>query len=235
MIKINNLSYSVKNLNNEKKDILKNLSINFLPGKITAITGSNGSGKSTLIKAIMGILKPDYGTIFFKDINITDFSITERAKLGISVAFQQPITFKGIKIKQLLEVAGAKSFNDMCLCLSKVGLCAKDYIDRYYDSNLSGGEAKRIELAMCLAKNGEVFLFDEPEAGIDLWSVDNLVSLIKNLKDKTIIIVSHQQKILEIADEILILNDNGYEIGPQNIMLNKIKPIQTCGVLGDQK
>lgn len=231
MLKIENLSYLVS-VNDDEKDILRNVNLDFLKGKIYVITGPNGSGKSTLVKLIMGILLPTEGKIVFNDKDITNLKIDERAKLGIAYAFQQPVTFKGLKVKDLLNIASNKEndFNTLCDYLSKVGLCAKDYINRPLDDKLSGGELKRIELAMVLARNALVNIFDEPEAGIDLWSFENLTNVFKELKSTTII-VSHQTKILEIADTVMLLKNGMVEkIGKYS----EIKPFinsDTCGKL----
>ena len=207
MLKIDNICFSVKDASGEKKDILKNICLDFENGKTYVITGPNGSGKSTLAKVIMGILSPSCGEIFVDSKSITTLSISERAKLGISYAFQKPVTIKGVKIRRLLNIASEKENNvgEICDYLSKVGLCAKDYIDRPLDDKLSGGEQKRIELALTLARNGKINIFDEPEAGIDIWSFEKLTDIFKGLKNSINIIVSHQRKILEIADEIIIL------------------------------
>ena len=226
MITLKNISYSViDEKSNSLKHILK---------EITVITGHNGSGKSTLVKLIMGINSPTSGEIYFENTNITDLSISARSNLGITMAFQQPVKFKGLTVKNLLDVASAKTtnLNDACKYLSSVGLCAKEYIDRELDGTLSGGELKRIELAMALAKGGEVFLFDEPEAGIDLWSFDELIKIFKGLKGKTVIIVSHQNKIMEIADEVLLLNNSGYKIGNKEEVLGEITPSK-CSKLSE--
>lgn len=231
MLKIENLSYLVS-VNNDGKDILKNINLDFLKGKIYVITGPNGSGKSTLVKLIMGILLPTEGKIIFNGNDITNLKINERAKLGIAYAFQQPVTFKGLKVKDLLNIASSKEndFNTLCDYLSKVGLCAKDYINRPLDDKLSGGELKRIELAMVLARNASVNIFDEPEAGIDLWSFENLTKVFKELSSTTII-VSHQTKILEIADTVILLKNGTVEkIGKYS----EIKPYinsDMCGKL----
>ncbi len=231
MLKIENLSYLVS-VNNDGKDILKNINLDFLKGKIYVITGPNGSGKSTLVKLIMGILSPTEGKITFNGNDITNLKINERAKLGIAYAFQQPVTFKGLKVKDLLNIASNKEndFNTLCDYLSKVGLCAKDYINRPLDDKLSGGELKRIELAMVLARNASVNIFDEPEAGIDLWSFENLTKVFKELSSTTII-VSHQTKILEIADTVILLKNGTVEkIGKYS----EIKPYinsDMCGKL----
>jgi len=208
MIEVKNLSYIVTDKETgETKVVLDDLSLSFPKGKITVVTGHNGSGKSTLVKLIMGINTPTSGQVFFDGKDITKMSITERAKLGLTMAFQQPVRFKGLLVKDLFSIAGGKEFNipTACQFLAKVGLCAKDYIDRPLDETLSGGELKRIELAISLAKGGEVFLFDEPEAGIDLWSFDALVNLFKEKKSANIII-SHQNRIIEIADKLILLD-----------------------------
>ena len=206
MLKIKNLSYII-NENDTRKNILKNINLELDNNKIYAITGPNGSGKSTLVKIIMGILKQTEGKIIFNNEDISCMPINERANKGISYAFQQPVTFKGLKIKDLLDVASGKKNNLSASCefLSIVGLCAKDYINRPIDDKLSGGELKRIELAMSLARGAKLNIFDEPEAGIDLWSFDNLTNIFSSLKNSTNIIISHQKKILEIADEIIML------------------------------
>ena len=226
MIDLKNINYSAE----DKNDIIKDLSVSFPDKKITVITGANGSGKSTLVKIIMGILHPTSGNVFFRGEDITNMSITDRAKRGITMAFQQPVTFKGITVKKMIEIANGHplSVGQVCEYLSKVGLCAKNYVDRELSSRLSGGEMKRIELAVSLAKSGEVFLFDEPEAGIDLWSFEGLVNIFESLHNKTVIIVSHQQKILDIADNILLLSPDGkYSFGAKDEILCKMgKPRQ---------
>ena len=207
MIELKNVCYSVKDeRTGEKQTILENVNLTFPEKSITVITGPNGSGKSTLIKLLMGIEKPTSGKIYFGNEEIQNKTITERAKLGFTIAFQQPVRFKGITVKKLLDVASGKKLtqSELCDSLSVVGLCARNYIDRTVDGTLSGGELKRIELAMTIAKGGEVFLLDEPEAGIDLWSFEDLVTLFKKLHDKTVIIVSHQNRILETADKIVL-------------------------------
>lgn len=206
MIELKNICYTIKEKDKEKK-ILDNINCVFLDNCITAITGQNGSGKSTLTKLIMGIIFPTSGRIYFNGVDITDKTIDERAKMGLSYAFQQPITFKGITIKELIDIASNEdnSIPKACDYLSKVGICAKDYINREFDKTLSGGEQKRIELALTLAKKGECIIFDEPEAGIDLWSFERLNNIFE--KNKCYIVVSHQTKLLERADKILVLNN----------------------------
>ncbi len=212
MLKIENLHFGVKENNNNKK-IIKGIDLALDYGKTYVITGPNGSGKSTLLKLIMGLINQTEGKITLDEIDLSPLSIDLRAKNGLTFAFQKPVTFKGIKINQLLDIASGKKNNvgQSCEFLANVGLCAKDYIDRPFDDNLSGGEQKRIELAMALAKGGKVFLFDEPEAGIDIWSFENLTKIFSSLKDSINIIVSHQQKILELADVIIMLQDGKIE------------------------
>lgn len=211
MLELKGVSYSVKDeKTNSKQTILKNVNLTFQDGEISVITGPNGSGKSTLIKILMGFEYPTEGNIYFNGEDITRMSITERALKGFTIAFQQPVRFKGITVKSLLELASGKKLNtdEVCQCLSSVGLCARNYIDRAVDGTLSGGELKRIELASAIAKGGEVFLLDEPEAGIDLWSFEDLVKVFERLHDKTVIIVSHQQRIMETADKIVLFDND---------------------------
>ncbi len=209
MLELKNVSYTIDNEN-----ILNDISLCFKKGEITVITGQNGSGKSTMVKLIMGLEKVSSGQILFGGEDITNTSLDERARKGFTIAFQTPVRFKGLKVKDMIDIASGEeiSLSDACEYLSKVGLCARNYIDREVDGSLSGGELKRIELALSIAKGGEVYLFDEPEAGIDLWSFDNLINVFKQVKDKTIIIISHQKKILEIADSIVLLNKNSQPI-----------------------
>lgn len=235
MIKLENLSYKVSDKETGKeKYILKNLNLEFPKNKVTVITGHNGSGKSTLIKLLMGIISPTSGKILVNGTDITPLQIQERANIGLTIAFQQPVRFKGLTVRDLLNLASKKQgkLADACEYLAKVGLCAKDYIDRELDDRLSGGELKRIELAIALAKGGDILLFDEPEAGIDLWSFDGLVNIFKELKNKTVIIVSHQKKLLDNADYILLLNNNHDAIlGTKKEMLENLNKPQ-CAKLG---
>ena len=196
----------------DNKKILDNLSLNIDTNKFTAITGPNGSGKSTLAKIIMGIELPDSGTITFLGQDITNLDITNRAKLGIGFAFQQPIKFKGLTVKNLIEIASNNTvtMKEACDYLAEVGLCAKEYINRQIDSKLSGGELKRIEIAMIIARKSALTIFDEPEAGIDLWSFNNLIDIFEKIKkgdNRTIIAITHQERILNIADEIILLKN----------------------------
>lgn len=192
------------------KEILKNISLKIEDGKFIAITGPNGGGKSTLAKVIAGIEKPTKGKIIYDGTDITEASITDRARMGISYAFQQPVRFKGIKVKDLIKLAAGDNMSiaGACDILSEVGLCARDYINREVDASLSGGELKRIEIATIIARGTKTCVFDEPEAGIDLWSFKNLIKVFEkmhNEKDSSIIIISHQERILNIADEIVVI------------------------------
>ena len=209
MLKLVNLSYSIPTKNG-RLDILKNINFEFETGKTYAITGQNGSGKSTLAKLIMGIIKPTTGKIYFDGQDITSLSATDRANLKIAFAFQQPVKFKGLTVKDILSVANNKTDNiaECCNYLSTVGLCARDYINRELDSKLSGGELKRIEIATVALRQTKLTIFDEPEAGIDLWSFNNLIDVFQTMSEitkGTTIIISHQEKILEIADEIILM------------------------------
>ena len=209
MLELKNVSFEVSEGTNDK-GILKNINLNIDDKKFLAITGPNGGGKSTLAKLIAGIYRPTSGHIFFDGTDITDMSITERAKMGISFAFQQPVRFKGIKVKDLIKLAAgdAISVKGACEYLSEVGLCARDYINRDVDGSLSGGELKRIEIATIIARGTKLSVFDEPEAGIDLWSFKNLIQVFEKMHkehETSIIIISHQERILNIADEIVVL------------------------------
>lgn len=210
MIELRNISYHVKDEAGEK-DVLDNVTLT-LNGRFVALTGPNGGGKSTLAKVIAGIIRPTSGRVIWNGEDITDLSITERAKKGISYAFQQPVRFKGITVKDLLSVAAGKNATVASACeyLSEVGLCARDYLDREVNASLSGGELKRIEIATILARGTKLSLFDEPEAGIDLWSFSNLIGVFESMREKTrgdIVIISHQERILSVADEIVILSN----------------------------
>ena len=211
MLELKNISYVV-----EDKEILKDINLT-VDDRFVAVTGPNGSGKSTLLKIVMGIIRPTSGQIIFDGQDITEMPVNERAQLGISYAFQQPVHFKGLRVKDILELANkdARSFKKACGILSDVGLCAKDYIYRELNSTLSGGEMKRIEIAMTAARGSKLSLFDEPEAGIDLWSFQSLIHIFENLYEKTsgsIVIISHQERILGIADKIIYLKDGRVEM-----------------------
>ena len=229
MIELKNISFNKGN-----KKILDNINLQLEDEKFYCLTGPNGSGKSTLAKIIMGIEKPTKGKIYLNGVDITDKSIDERANMGIGFAFQQPIRFKGITVFDLLKFATSKNITrkDACNYLSKVGLCALEYVDREINNSLSGGELKRIEIATIIARNPSVAIFDEPEAGIDLWSFQNLNSVFKDLEATykgVILVISHQERILDIADEIILL-ENGQitERGTSKKMLNKILYDSKC-------
>ena len=209
MLELINVSFEV-DTENEKKEILKDVSLK-IDDRFVAITGPNGGGKSTLAKIIAGIYQPTSGKILFDGEDITNMSITERARKGISFAFQQPVRFKGLTVKDLITLAAGKSINvsEACTYLSEVGLCARDYINREVNASLSGGELKRIEIAMIMARGTKLSVFDEPEAGIDLWSFNNLIKVFRNMYERTkgtIIIISHQERILDIADKIIVID-----------------------------
>ena len=212
MLELKNISFEVTE-GDKEIDIIRDLSLVIENKKFTVITGPNGSGKSTLARIIAGIEKPSAGKIILDGEDITDLSITDRAKRGIGFAFQQPVRFKGIRIIDLLRLASGRELSVASACdyLSEVGLCARDYIRREVNNSLSGGELKRIEIATVLARQTKLTIFDEPEAGIDLWSFQNLIRIFEKMrdgiKDSSIIIISHQERILEIADEIILLAD----------------------------
>jgi Fe-S cluster assembly ATP-binding protein len=207
MLEFKNVSYETP----EGKVILRDVSLK-IDDRFVAVTGPNGSGKSTMAKLIAGIYTPTSGRILLDGVDITELSITDRAKAGISFAFQQPVRFKGITVKELISIASGKSISvaEACSYLSEVGLCAKDYVNREVDGSLSGGELKRIEIAMINARGTKLSVFDEPEAGIDLWSFNNLIQVFRNMYEKTkgsIVIISHQERILDIADKIIVIAD----------------------------
>lgn len=211
MLTLENISFGVKDEKGEK-EIIKNLNLSIGENKFVVITGPNGGGKSTLAKLIAGIEKPVSGRILFDQEDITEKSITDRANMGISYAFQQPVRFKGIQVLDLIRLAAKRKMSaaDACEYLSEVGLCAKDYINREVNASLSGGELKRIEIATVLARGTRLSVFDEPEAGIDLWSFQNLISVFERMRENTkgsILIISHQERILNIADEIVVIAD----------------------------
>ena len=217
----------------DNRKILNNINLKIEGKKFVAITGPNGSGKSTLAKIIMGIVKPTSGKILFMGEDITDLDISQRAKLGIGFAFQQPVKFKGITVKDLIELSLEKGTKcqGSCHYLTDVGLCPKDYMNREINSNLSGGELKRIEIATVVARKCKLTIFDEPEAGIDLWSFSNLIDVFQKMHETikgSIVIISHQERILNIADEIILL-DNGKitQIGNKDIILPKLLNVKS--------
>jgi len=209
MLELKDISFQVQD-DEKEKEIISHLNLSVEDGKFVVVTGPNGGGKSTMAKLIAGIETPASGRILFNGEDITDKSITERAKMGISFAFQQPARFKGITVLDLLRIAAARqlSVNACCEYLSEVGLCARDYINREVNASLSGGELKRIEIATVLARGTQLAIFDEPEAGIDLWSFQNLIRVFERMRTantRSILIISHQERILEIADEIVVI------------------------------
>lgn len=211
MLELKNISFDVPGEDGQK-EIIRDINLTIGDGKLIVITGPNGGGKSTMAKLIAGIETPTAGSIYFDGEDITAKSITERANMGISFAFQQPVRFKGIQVIDLLRLAAKKelSINEACEYLSKVGLCARDYIHREVNASLSGGELKRIEIATVLARGTKLSVFDEPEAGIDLWSFNSLIAVFEKMRtenENSILIISHQERILNIADEIIVIED----------------------------
>lgn len=227
MLELKDLTFAVEE-NGREKVIIDNLNYSIEDNKLTVITGPNGGGKSTLAKLIAGIEKPTSGQIIYNGTDITDMSITDRAKLGVSYAFQQPVRFKGIKVIDLIRLSAGKNMSvaGACEYLSEVGLCARDYINRDVDASLSGGELKRIEIASVLARKTALSVFDEPEAGIDLWSFHNLIKVFERMhakKENTIIIISHQERILKTADEIVVIaNGKVKASGSRDEMLGEV-------------
>lgn len=227
MLELKNISFDVAD-DKGQKEIIKNLSLTIEDHKFIVITGPNGGGKSTLAKLIAGIENPTEGQILLNGEDITGKSITERAKLGISFAFQQPVRFKGIRVLDLLRIAAGKELSvaDACQFLSEVGLCARDYVHREVNASLSGGELKRIEIATVLARSTQLSVFDEPEAGIDLWSFQNLIKVFERMRETTngsIMIISHQERILDIADEIVVIaNGTISKQGPKDEILPEL-------------
>ncbi len=236
MLQLENISYLVEDGN---KEIIKNISLT-IDERFVALTGPNGGGKSTLAKIIAGIITPTSGKIYLDGQDITDLSITERANAGISFAFQQPVRFKGITVKDLIMLASGKtiSMTEACSILSEVGLCARDYINREVNDSLSGGELKRIEIAMILARGTKLSIFDEPEAGIDLWSFNSLIKVFEKMHEKingSIMIISHQERILDIADRILLIADGQVKAqGSKDEIMPMILGSGPCTVLKDK-
>lgn len=212
MLEIRNVSFSVEDENRDELGILDNVSLTVDDNKFLVITGPNGGGKSTLARLIMGIEKPTSGKILFNGQDITDMSITDRARLGIGYAFQQPPRFKGLTVRELLSLSHGSELpeNECCNYLTRVGLCSKDYLNRCVDSSLSGGEVKRIEIATLMARQLKLAIYDEPEAGIDLWSFAMLVQSFKSIVadgNESVIIISHQERIMKLADDIVVIAD----------------------------
>lgn len=223
-----------------EKEILKNINLE-INERFVALTGPNGGGKSTLAKIISGILVPTSGKIYLDGEDITEAAVTERARKGISYAFQKPVTFKGLTVKDLLSLASGKqaSISEICDILSEVGLCARDYVNRELNDSLSGGELKRIEIAMVMARGTKLSIFDEPEAGIDLWSFQNLIQVFEKMYKQingTILIISHQERILNIADKIIVIADGRIQKqGTREEILPKLLNGQsTCSVLTEK-
>ena len=224
MLELQNICWNTP----DGKSILKDVSLTIDNDRLVAITGPNGGGKTTLAKVMMGLETPVSGRILLDGEDITGLDVTERARKGISFAFQQPVRFKGITVKQLLETASREKLNkeQLCAMLQKVGLCANDYLNRDIDTTLSGGEIKRIEIASVLARHSRLSVFDEPEAGIDLWSFQNLIQTFEDIRlhlSGSLVIISHQERILRIADEIIMIADGTVvDHGPGPIMVEKM-------------
>ena len=238
MLEIKGLSYQVEGESGQELGILNDVSLTVEDYKLVVITGPNGGGKTTLAKAIMGLVQPTGGSILWNGADITQMDITGRARLGISYGFQQPPRFKGLKVKDLLALAaGSDSLTreEGCQYLTKVGLCAHDYIDREVDASLSGGEVKRIEIATILARSSQLMIFDEPEAGIDLWSFSKLVETFQELQKShqgTLLIISHQERILSIADEIVVIADGVVrEAGPREKVMPHLMMGESMGCM----
>ena len=230
MLELQNICFERDN-----KKILDNINLKIDSNQFIAITGPNGSGKSTMAKIIMGIEKPDSGKIIFKGQDITNLKIEERADLGISFAFQQPVKFKGITVYDLLKIASKKNITkkEACEILSKVGLCAKEYVDREVNNSLSGGELKRIEIATVAVRKTKLTIFDEPEAGIDLWSFSNLTEIFENMRNLikgTTIVISHQERILEIADKVILMKSGKIDkvTTSEDFLQNHIESNKKC-------
>ena len=242
MLEIKHLSFTVQD-ETGVNDILHDVNLTVEDNKFVVVTGPNGGGKTTLAKAVMGLVKPTAGQILWNGVDITNMSITERARLGVSYGFQQPPRFKGMKVRDLLALAAgneALSRTEQCQFLNKVGLCASDYLDRDVDTSLSGGEVKRIEIATILARKAGLMIFDEPEAGIDLWSFAKLTETFRALHEKkeaTLLIISHQERILDLADEIvMIANGSVVRHGPKDEVFPEIlaKTATACTFLGEE-
>ena len=242
MLELKNIRFDVQE-GSQEIGIIEGVSFTIPDNKFVVVTGPNGGGKSTLARLIAGIEKPTEGTILLDGEDITEKSITERARMGISYAMQQPVRFKGIQVFDLLRLAAGKRVTvaEACQYLSKVGLCAKDYIMREVNASLSGGELKRIEIATVLARGTKLSVFDEPEAGIDLWSFQNLIQVFEqmrdSIKDSSILIISHQERILEIADEIIVVADGKIDrMGPRDEILPSLigtaSAVGTCVPMG---
>lgn len=241
MLELKNISYSVVDESGNSKEIIKDINLKLDKNKVYCITGPNGSGKSTLAKIIMGIITPTKGKIYFCGKDITKLDITKRAKMGISFAFQQPVKFKGITVKDLISLSAGKEIDTIKACgyLSDVGLCAREYINREVDGSLSGGELKRIEIASIIARGGKLTILDEPEAGIDLWSFNSLIRVFKNMKESflgTTLIISHQEKLISFADEVILVDSGKVaKVGSPSEVVGETKEVSRfCKVMEDK-
>ncbi len=230
MLKLENVCWNTE----EGIPVVKNVSMEIPDGKVVVVTGPNGGGKTSVAKLIAGIYKPTSGRIYLDGEDITEMSITERANKGMSYAFQQPVRFKGLTVADIIELSSSDKLTrpDMCRILTRVGLCANDYIDREVDSTLSGGEIKRIEIASVISRHSRVSVFDEPEAGIDLWSFTNLIDVFKDMQkdlNGSLIIISHQERIMEFADDIVVIIDGSVTAhAPKEIILPELLEGKSC-------
>lgn len=239
MLELKHISFQAEDTGKEI-EILRDINL-VIKDRFVAVTGPNGSGKSTLAKIVAGILMPTEGQILLDGVDITDKSITERANHGVGFAFQQPVRFKGITVKDMLSIAAGKDADmaEICSMLSEVGLCARDYVNREINASLSGGELKRIEIAMIMARKTKLSIFDEPEAGIDLWSFQNLIRVFEKMYEETkgtILIISHQERILNIADQIVLLADGCVKkVGTREELMPELLGVgQPCRTLADK-
>lgn len=236
MLELKHVSWTAPN----GKEVLKDVSLKIRSNRLVAITGPNGSGKTTVAKILMGIEKPTSGKVLLDGEDITELDVTKRARMGISFGFQEPVRFKGISVRRLLNLAASQNLGEKYLhnLLQEVGLCARNYLDRDIDTTLSGGELKRIEIASVLARNGDTIIFDEPEAGIDLWSFESLINVFEKMKSekkRSLVVISHQERILNIADEIIVIVDGkvaDHGFGPEimaKMIANHNRVVRPCG------